>query len=249
MSCLKKTVALLCLSASAAHAEPTMTNLQGSAQAILDQLSASQSLTAGAIYSASNGDILAPGVMQTASVTEQMRLDYNSDVQGVIDATYYNAELLFQDQYAATMVNLDSAVDNLVAATAVLMEVQAVANMAANADTVQEQMAVQAVLTNNDMTISAADVSNYNNALGAVQTYARDAGAFLAASRNASMTSSVDNYAANTGASLYGATVAYSATADIINVSMGQVYSIGLQGLLGADTVTLADVYAAGYGS
>ena len=180
MSYLKKTVALLCLSVSAAHAEPTMTNLQGSAQAILDQLTASQSLTAGAIYSASNGDILAPGVMQTASVTEQMRLDYNSDVQGVIDATYYNAELLFQDQYAATMVNLDSAVDNLVAATAVLMEVQAVANMAANADTVQEQMVVQAVLSNNDMTITAADVSNYNNALGAVQSYARDAGAFLA---------------------------------------------------------------------
>jgi hypothetical protein len=212
-------------------------------------LSAAQSLTAGAVYSAGQGDILAPGIMQTATVTEQMRLDYNADVQGVIDATYYNAELLFQDNYVATMANLDTAVDNLVAATAVLMEVQAVANMAANADTVQEQMAVQAVLTNNDMTISAADVNNYNNALGAVQTYARDAGAFLAASRNASMTSSVDNYAANTGASLYGATVAYSATADIINVSMGQVYSIGLQGLLGADTVTLADVYAAGYGS
>jgi hypothetical protein len=187
--------------------------------------------------------------MQDATVTEQMRLDYNSDIQGVIDATYYNAELLFQDQHTAAMANLDTAVDQLVAATAVLMEVQAVANMAANADTVQEQMAFQTVLTNNDMTISAADVSNYNNALGAVQTYARDAGAFLAASRNATMTSSVDNYAANTGASLYGATVAYSATADIINVSMGQVYSIGLQGLLGDDTVTLSDVYAAGYGS
>jgi hypothetical protein len=226
-----------------------MTALEGSAQTILNQLSAAQSLTAGATISATNGDIIAPGVMQTATVTEQMRLDYNADVQGVIDATYYNAELLFQDQYTATMVNLDSAVDNLVAATAVLMEVQAVANMAAQADTVQEQMAFQTILSNNDMTISAADVSNYNNALGAVQTYARDAGAFLAASRNATMTGSVDNYAANTGASLYGATVAYSATADIINVSMGQVYSIGLQGLLGADTVTLADVYAAGYGS
>jgi hypothetical protein len=249
MSLLKKTAALLCLSVSAAHADPTMTDLQGSAQTILNQLSAAQSLTAGAVYSAEQGDILAPGIMQTATVTEQMRLDYNADVQGVIDATYYNAELLFQDQYTATMVNLDSAVDNLVAATAVLMEVQAVANMAANADTVQEQMVFQTILTNNDMTISAADVSNYNSALGAVQTYARDAGAFLAASRNATMTGSVDNYAANTGASLYGATVAYSATADIINVSMGQVYSIGLQGLLGADTVTLADVYAAGYGS
>ena len=187
--------------------------------------------------------------MQDASITEAMRLDYNSDIQGVIDATYYNAEMLFKDQHNAAMANLDTAVDNLVAATAVLMEAQAVANMAANADTVQEQMAFQTILSNNDMTISAADVSSYNNALGAVQTYARDAGAFLAASRNASMTGSVDNYAANTGASLYGATVAYSATADIINVSMGQVYSIGLHGLLGADTVTLADVYAAGYGS
>jgi hypothetical protein len=249
MSYLKKALALLCLSASAAHAEPTMTNLQGSAQTILNQLSAAQSLTAGVTYYAADGGIIDPGIMETAVVTEQMRLDYNSDIQGVIDATYYNAEILFQDQHNAAMVNLDSAVDNLVAATAVLMEVQAVANMAANADTVQEQMAFQAVLTNNDMTISAADVSNYNSALGAVQTYARDAGAFLAASRNATMTSSVDNYAANTGVSLYGATVAYSATADIINVSMGQVYSIGLQGLLGADAVSLSDVYAAGYGS
>ena len=226
-----------------------MTDLQGSAQTILNQLSAAQSLTAGVTYYAADGGIIDPGIMETAVVTEQMRLDYNSDIQGVIDATYYNAEILFQDRHEQAMVNLDTAVDNLVAATAVLMEVQAVANMAANADTVQEQMVFQTILSNNDMTISAADVSNYNSALGAVQTYARDAGAFLAASRNATMTGTVDAYAANSGTSLYGATVAYSATADIINVSMGQVYSIGLQGLLGADTVTLADVYAAGYGS
>jgi hypothetical protein len=249
MSYLKQAAALLCLSVSAAHADPTMTALEGSAQTILNQLNAAQSLTAGATYSASNGDILEPGIMQTATVTEQMRLDYNADVQGVIDATYYNAELLFQDNYVATMANLDTAVDQLVTATAVLMEVQAVANMAANADTVQEQMAVQAVLTNNDMTITAADVNNYNNALGAVQSYARDAGAFLAASRNTTMTGTVDAYAANSGTSLYGATVAYSATADIMNISATNVFSIGLQGLLGADTVTLADVYAAGYGS
>jgi hypothetical protein len=249
MSLLKKTVALLCLSVSAAHADPTMTALEGSAQAILDQLTAAQSLTAGATYSASNGDILAPGVMQDAAVTEQMRLDYNSDVQGVIDATYYNAELLFQDQYAATMVNLDSAIDNLVTATAVLAEAQVVANMAANADTVQEQMVVQAVLSNNDMTISAADVSNYNNALGAVQSYARDAGAFLAASRNTTMTGTVDAYAANSGTSLYGTTVTYSATADILNISGADAFGIGLQGLLQANTVSVEDVYAAGYGS
>jgi hypothetical protein len=226
-----------------------MTNLQGSAQTILNQLSAAQSLTAGATYYAADGSIIDPGIMQTATVTEQMRLDYNSDIQGVIDATYYNAEILFQDQHNAAMANLDTAVDQLVAATAVLMEVQAVANMAANADTVQEQMAFQTILTNNDMTISAADVSNYNSALGAVQTYARDAGAFLAASRNTTMTGTVDAYAANSGTSLYGATVAYSATSDIMNITGADAFGLGLQGLLQANTVTIEDVYAAGYGS
>jgi hypothetical protein len=249
MSLLKKTVALLSLSVSAAHADPTITNLQGSAQTILDQLAASQDLTVGAVYSAGQGDILASGVMQDASITEAMRLDYNSDIQGVIDATYYNAEMLFQDRHEQAMVNLDTAVDNLVAATAVLMEVQAVANMAANADTVQEQMVFQTILSNNDMTISAADVSNYNNALGAVQTYARDAGAFLAASRNTTMTGTLDAYAANSGTSLYGTTVTYSATADIMNITGADAFGIGLSSLLQANTVTLEDVYAAAYGS
>jgi hypothetical protein len=110
-------------------------------------------------------------------------------------------------------------------------------------------MAFQTILTNNDMTITAADVSNYNSALGAVQTYARDAGAFLAASRNATMTGTVDAYAANSGTSLYGATVTYSATADIMNITGADAFGLGLQGLLGANAVTLEDVYAAGYGS
>ena len=249
MSLLKKTAALLFLSVSAAQADPTVTNLQGSAQTILNQLSAAQGLTSGAVYSAGNGDIIDSGVMQSAAITEQMRLDYNGDIQAVLDATYYNAQMLFEDQHEQAMVNLDSAVDNLVSATAVLMEVQAVANMAANADTVNEQLAFQTILSNNDMSISAGDVNNYNNALGAVQTYARDAGAFLAASRNTTMTASVDSLAATTSTSLYGANVAYSATADIMNVSAGQVFGIGLQGLLGNNVVTLSEVYAAGYGS
>ena len=226
-----------------------MTALEGSAQTILDQLSAAQDLTVGAVYSAGQGDIIAPGVMQDAAITNQMRLDYNSDIQGVIDATYYNAEMLFQDQHEAAMANLDTAVDNLVAATAILMEVQAVANMAAQADTVQEQMAFQTILSNNDMTISAGDVSSYNNALGAVQAYARDAGAFLAASRNTTMTGTLDAYAANSGTSLYGTTVTYSATADIMNITGADAFGIGLSSLLQANTVSVEDVYAAGYGS
>ena len=110
-------------------------------------------------------------------------------------------------------------------------------------------MAFQTILSNNDMTISAADVSSYNNALGAVQSYARDAGAFLAASRNTTMTGTLDAYAANSGTSLYGTTVTYSATADIMNITGADAFGIGLSSLLQANTVTLEDVYAAAYGS
>lgn len=226
-----------------------MTGLNQSAQIILDQLAASQDLAVGAVYSAGQGNIPAPGVMQDAAISDQMVADYNGDLQAVIDATYYNSQMLFEDQHEAAMANLDLAVDDLVAATAVLMEVQAVANMAANADTVQEQLVVQAALETTDMTISSADVSAYNTALGAVQSYARDAGAFLAASRNSSMTGTVDAYAANTGTSLYGANVAYSATADIINISAGSAFGLGFQGFLSSNVVTLEEVYAAGYGS
>lgn len=249
MSYLKKAAVLFFLNASVVHADPTMQNLQGSAQAILDQLAASQDLAVGAVYSAGQGDILAPGVMQDAEISAQMVANYNGAIDAVLDATYYNSQMLFEDQHEIAMANLDLAVDDLVAATAVLMEVQAVANMAANADTVQEQLVVQAALETTDMSISSADVSSYNSALGAVQTYARDAGAFLAASRNSTMTGTVDAYASTSGTSLYGATVTYSATADIMNISAGNVFGIGLQGLLGANVVTLEEVYAAGYGS
>lgn len=249
MSYLKKAAVLFFLNASAVHAEETMENLQGSAQAILDQLSAAQDLTVGAVYSAGQGDIIAAGVMQDAAISAQMVTAYNSAIDDVIDATYYNAAMLFEDQHTAAMANLDLAVDDLVAATAVLMTVQAIANMAANADTVQEQLVVQIALENTDMTISSADVSSYNSALGAVQTYARDAGAFLAASRNTTMTGTLDAYASTSGASLYGATAVYSATADIMNITGADAFGIGLTGLLGANLVTLEEVYAAGYGS
>jgi hypothetical protein len=43
--------------------------------------------------------------------------------------------------------------------------------------------------------------------------------------------------------------VAYSATADILNISGANAFGIGLQGLLQANTVSVEDVYAAAYGS
>jgi hypothetical protein len=251
MSYLLKTAGLLSLIASVATpaaADQTIANLTASAQTILDQINRSQALTSGAVAAASSGDILAPGVMQTASVTDQMQNAYNNAITGVINANYYTTQELMLDQHEIAMDHLDTAIDSLVDASLVLMTAATVADMAESADTVQEQQALQTILENSPgMAITDTEQGNYNTALGAVQEYAREAGAFLAAANNIQMTGMVDAYTSQANVSLYGATVAYNATADIINISAGNAFGMGFQGFLASNTVSAEDVYASAY--
>ena len=227
-----------------------MPNLNQAAQTILGQINASQILMAGATQAAASGDILNPGVMQTAGINDQMQDSYNGAIQAVIDANYYGAHELFMDKHDQAMQNLSTSVDQLVDATLVLATASAVADMAASADTVAEQQAFQTMLENSpDMAITDTEQGNYNNALASVQEYAREAGAFLAAANNTMLTSTVDNYAANANVNLYGGYAAYSATADIINIGAGNAFGLGFQGFLASNGVSAADLYNAGYGS
>jgi hypothetical protein len=205
---------------------------------------------AGATQAAATGDILNPGVMQTAAITDQMQADYNNAIQAVIDANYYGAHELFMDKHDQAMQNLSASVDDLVDATLVLATASTVAQMAEAADTVPEQQALQTMLENSpEMAISDAEQGDYNTALAAVQEYAREAGAFLAAANNTTLTSTVDAYAANANVNLYGGYAAYSATADIINIGAGNAFGLGFQGFLASNGVSAADIYSAGYGS
>ena len=253
MSKSTKILALAFLSASAATqalADQTIPNLNQAAETILGQISASQILMAGATQAAATGDVLNPGVMQTAAISDQMQADYNNAIQAVIDANYYGARDLLLDQHEQAMQNLSASVDDLVDATLVLATASTVAQMAEAADTVPEQQALQTMLENSpEMAISDAEQGDYNSALSAVQEYARDAGAFLAAANNTTLTSSVDAYAATANVNLYGGYAAYSATADIINIGAGNAFGLGFQGFLASNGVSAADIYSAGYGS
>ena len=144
MSKSTKILALAFLSASAATqvlADQTMPNLNQAAETILGQISASQILMAGATQAAATGDVLNPGVMQTAAISDQMQADYNNAIQAVIDANYYGARDLLLDQHDQAMQNLSASVDDLVDATLVLATASTVAQMAEAADTVPEQQA------------------------------------------------------------------------------------------------------------
>jgi len=189
----------------------------------MNQVSLSRTLTAGASYYAGVGGIATDGSVTSASINQTMVDAYNSAITDVQNATYYNTQMLLEDQHEIAMSNLNTAVDSLVAATQTFATVQAVATMAAEADTVNEQVALQTTLTSTDMQITDADVAEYNSSLADVEKYAQEAGAYLAASQNTNITAGTDAWAANTNVKISSYTsVTYDATSDLLFMAFVQ---------------------------
>ena len=218
----------------------------------MDQIKLSRTLVAGASYYAGVGGIAPDGSVTAAQLNVQMVSAYNNALADVQNATYYNTAMLLEDKAAESLSNMSTAVDALVAATTTFATVGAVAEMAAEADTVQEQMNLQEVVSVSDMTITDADVEEYNTALADVETYAQEAAGFLSAASNTTITSSTDNWAAqnNTSVASYGS-VTYDATTDLLimefyNSNNGTWNGVGFEGYLQSDFKTADDIYNTG---
>lgn len=217
----------------------------------MQQVSLSRTLATGASYYAGVGGITPDGAVTQAQLNQTMVDAYNNALTDVQNATYYNTSMLLADQHATAMANLSTSVDNLVSATMVFATVSAVAEAAANADSVEQQLAVQTMVTNADMSITDADVSNYNAAVSNVEKYAQEAGAYLAASANTNITSSTDAWAANNGVKLTSYTsVTYDATTDLLFMSFisdnGYATSASYSGYLTGNFKTADDIYNTG---
>lgn len=218
----------------------------------MDQVRLSRTLTAGASYYVGVGGIAPDGSVTSAQLTVQMTDAYNTALADVQNATYYNTEMLLEDQASIALSNMSTAVDALVAATTTFATVGAVAEMAAEADTVQEQLNLQEVVSISDMTITEADVEEYNTALADVETYAQEAAGFLAASNNVHITSSTDNWTANNNISVAAySSVTYDATTDLLIMKFynqgNEVWGgVGFEGYLTGDFKTVEDIYEAG---
>jgi hypothetical protein len=184
-------LALLSVTPSAAQAEQTLLQLEATARAIQAQLNLSNTLSLGATHYATTGGVVQDGALDSAQITQAMMDDYNAAIAGVISAEYATAQTIFMDAHNAAMSNLTVAVDNLVTATAVLSSVGFIADMAANADTTQEQVALQSVLASDPgFQVTQAEVETFNQSIDAVGAYAREAGAFLAAANNSAIAAS-----------------------------------------------------------
>lgn len=241
----KLSLACLFLSVSApAFAEQTMIDLTNAASQISSQLALANSLASEINVAATSGLIVSDGTVNPALITDQMVLDYNNAYNAVLNSSYLTAKEVLQNEASNALVNMSLAIDDLVAATTVLATVSTVADMAATADTTQEQLQVQSALATTDMTITQADVDNYNTALTAVESYAQQAGAFLAASNNTNITSAVDNYAAanNVAVASYSA-VSYTQSVDQFIFQFGTSAYLEFKGAFTNETLSTTDIW------
>ena len=139
---------------------------------------------------------------------------------------------------------VETGISELMGATTKLSTVAVVAELAISAESTQEQLQVQQALVQTDMTITEADVDDYNTALKDVETYAQQAGAFLSAAQDTSITSAVDNYSAQNNIAVASySTIAYTQDIDKFVISYDNDLYMSFQGFFQNKMVSADDIY------
>ena len=152
----------------------------------------------GAVGYAAIGGVVDDGVMNESYITTEELNNYLEAKDMVLNHDYaiaQTAEQMFMQEHAGAMNSLALAVDDLTAATSVIMTAVEVASVASEADTKPEQVELQAMLETDTYSIDTAEVAEYNDAVQAVENFAQQAGAFMAAANNDELTASIDSYA------------------------------------------------------
>ena len=208
-------------------------------------------MTVGAVGYAAIGGVIEDGSLNEGLITSDELGAYLTAKEMVLNHDYAvagTAEQMFMQEHAAAMNNLTIAVDDLTAATSVIMTAVEVASVAAEADTKPEQVQLQAMLQTDEYSLDAEETNTYNDAVAAVEEYAQQAGAFMAAANNDSLTATVDNYAAQ-GSFVVGSytAITYTQSIDEFVITWDDSgFGTGFQGYLTPEMKSATEIYAAG---
>ena len=218
---------------------------------IQDRITESAVMTVGAVGYAAIGGVINDDALNDGLITSSELNAYLEAKELVLNHDYAiaeTAEQMFMQEHAANMNSLDTAVDNLTAATAIVMTAVEVASIAAEADTKPEQVELQGMLETDAYSLDTAEVNEYNEAVAAVETFAQQAGAYMAAANNDDLTATVDSYAAanNFMVGSYTA-ITYTQNIDEFVITWGDSsFGTGFQGYLTPEMKSASEIYAAG---
>ena len=240
------------LSVSAAQSETTIDNLVQASRTIAAKLEQGRYAVYGAEHYASVGGIIDYNAVDDEQyiINDGDLAAYNDALVGVQNALYFTTQMKLEEKYEESMVKVSEAVDNFIVASvqlSVVEEVAEKAEVAQQSNAVEDQIAVQEFVETNDVTLKQETVVEYNQSLEEIAVNARDAGAFLAASKNEALTSISDQHAQDFGQSMAEASVSYSATNDILSIEWAtNIGGISFHDFLIGDYVSAAEVLGQG---
>ena len=242
---------MACLLASVsgqAYAETEIDRLIATSQTIATKLKDGYHAAAGLGHYAGVGGIAPDGTVSSALITTTDLNNYNQALQDVTNAVYYNTQMLLEDKHEEAMVNLGTAIDTFVDASAQIAVAVEVAEVAESVDqtNVEQKQGLQDYIATNDVEITQQEVNEYNAALGDVEDYAQQAAGFLAASKNATITDGADASAQSYNASIADTTVAFNAANQSITFYFATGGSHGFYGFLGNDVKTQQEIMGMG---
>ena len=157
-------------------------------------------------YYAGLGGIAPVGITDPGLVTYQQADAYNAAISAVQQATYpidAGAQEYFNEQSQQAMNNVQVAIDTYVQAAGAMIEVTRVNELAADAQAQGDNetaAAIQDYIGANDVTLEAAEVDMYNDALVGVEGATQEAAAFMAVANDATLIDSANQQANDFGA-------------------------------------------------
>lgn len=246
---MKKAALTLALSLSVsgqAYADE-ISDLVAASNSLITTMDAGQYAVSGLAYYSGVGGIAESNTIDSGIITQAQMDAYNTALADVQAATYYNAQMFFQDQADIALEQMSLAIDDFVDATSAMSQVITVFNMASEATTTETQLALQSYVNDNSLSITQGQVLEYNESLESVQTYSQMAAAFIQASQNDFITQTVDSNTESWNESLLTSTASYSQVNDYLNVSfVSQQNGVGFIGFFQADMKSALDVMGVG---
>ena len=217
-----KVLASLFLSSSVAQASE-LDDLIASSAAIVDQINTGILMTGAAMGYAHTGTGLSDGQLAgTAYITTEQVNAYNQALSGMVTyLPYGSAQDYLEEQAAAELDLMETAIEDFTAVVVDMLAVQEVAELAAEASTPDEEAAVQEYVTSNTdaLTIDQSDADTYNQSLDSIETHANAAGAFLGVAANPDAVAFLNQGAMDNNTRIETNTLSYSASTQAVSLA------------------------------
>ena len=241
------TTLVLSLSVSGQVYADEISDLVNASNSLITTMDNGQYAVSGLAYYAGIGGIAESNTIDSGLISQAQMDAYNNALLSVQGATYYNAQMFFEDQADIALEQMSLAVDDFVDATSAMSQVITVFNMASEATDTDTQLALQSYVTENSLSITQGQVLEYNDSLESVQTYSQMAAAFVQASQDTNINDIVDTHTQDWNQSLTTATATYSQINDTLNISfIDQQNGLGFVSFFQNDMKSALDVMGVG---